>query len=1688
MMRIYASILLLLIHYTAASKNGLQQYWKYKFENSISGANIVDVDYSQSNEVAVCYGTEVKYYSHDGTSYTESATIAKACTSVAISKGPHLDTTTGDTQIMIGDSATKYVYFYKKDGSSFTEDFSYYTADDDIGKEVAMPTGGKYAATVGSKQVCVFVYNDDKWSKIHTKELTTTASTLHVDLNHDDILIASVENKLVAWYKITFSALTELKKQESTTINIGTSVAATVSCKGSQIAFNSNNLIIIYLQDVDTGVWTKTQNILGDIQDVEMSLCMIAVKIPGKIKLYMLEQLADGSFGTQYILTKEFDANGESNFGKKMAFKLSDLAILSDDYLSFYRNADSTKCRKNEFLSSGTCKSCPTGEFNDQLTTNTACTANTCLINQYVEAGVCKACGPGTTNAAGDPTNVNSACDVVTCAVDQYVNSQNQCGTCPQGTSTFGKRYTTDTVSVVSEVCEDIICGRDQYVDTNECKDCAAGSTAAPGAKASGSDTSCLVGKCAKDEYVKDAKCFKCPDGSTHAADTPLTGGDTNCEHLTCSLNQRVENHVCVSCTDDSTRNAGDKTTSEDTYCTCKDNYYTDTDGTCKACDPGKSKLASVAIAGQPTTCDDIICGKNQYVEGNVCKNCKANSHFDGNAKASGSDTYCYCDENYRSDGARTCSSCPTPSYMKPKGDKTDAATSCRCAHGYKATGSSTCAQCPEGSERLENDDVNIDETFCTCKLGYRSKGDGTCEQCTTGYTTLEKKHSKTTSQCVCAENYRVSAGQCVKCFAGATRAAGDVPTAGNTFCAYEGIVIYMGFDTNQYTTKDSNNNAISNPTITLRVGKTYSFVRTSTGKPLRILSATDCPDCVSGSVPTSVPTSTVSTSDSVAPQGATEESVAVVTPTKVETLYYISTDGSATVVGTINVKFEQCNSITASGTVTLKNSCTLKNTITLNGDLTIKADTTASRRFKLRGGNKLVLSGDNTHSHFIVKNGHKLVLEDLDIKEGYSENEGGSIRVESGEVTIKDSILQNNNVASGKKGGAIYAKDSALITITGTTIQNNKANGGAGGAIYLDQPDTANNKAVGITMGNTVLKNNGADEGGSVALAKESSLTCTSCTFDSNSGKKGGAILGYEKNNLDIKDSTFSKNKATENYGGAIHSLSCSSTELSKVIFDANEAEEGGAGIYSSYETGDHSCANTLTEASFLNNLVKVTGKKGGAAMHLGAATSALSAKQSHVITNSTFTNNKEASSANDFSWNEGSGQSLKVVDQDSANGISDGPSIPTTCHKHACFYQPLASGCSAAGAGKIGVKCGCDMGTNTISSDTSLKKTQMKTVITILFASEGVATDIIRTVDDNNRYIPPKGGSTPSAAKAAAKAAPVLAKPINREGEAVGEKTVLMKPVEAGKTLCTSFQSFLCEQVTACSSSDGTTTVECCNNGNCVQYFPATARRRLYRTVHNVERRFNLKSSSNCIENNPPDLQQQCSGIDNDGNVNTYDRCKLNAIMNAQGTCTCADGYVIAPSGDACDPIATSCRRDEHVVNSKCVPCAEGTFNLEGDSITLVNTACDDNYCPENFRVENGQCVACAAGEHTPGFDDRNIVGGTKCCKADEYEYTPSSPNINSNGGSDRVCKKCYGNADANQNVEKRYADLRCCIKGYDYQCNRIFHGYNIACIDETSSTCKSFVKYGTKQQGEACAHNNECDSGVCTNSVCA
>ena len=66
--------------------------------------------------------------------------------------------------------------------------------------------------------------------------------------------------------------------------------------------------------------------------------------------------------------------------------------------------------------------------------------------------------------------------------------------------------------------------------------------------------------------------------------------------------------------------------------------------------------------------------------------------------------------------------------------------------------------------------------------------------------------------------------------------------------------------------------------------------------------------------------------------------------------------------------------------------------------------------------------------------------------------------------------------------------------------------------------------------------------------MGKESTLTCKDCLFKDNTAKNGGAIYASEKNNLQLDQSTFKSNSASEKYGGAIHSLSCLSNESTRM------------------------------------------------------------------------------------------------------------------------------------------------------------------------------------------------------------------------------------------------------------------------------------------------------------------------------------------------------------------------------------------------------------------------------------------------------------------------------------------------------------------------------------------------------------
>merc|ERR1712139_657711 len=73
-------------------------------------------------------------------------------------------------------------------------------------------------------------------------------------------------------------------------------------------------------------------------------------------------------------------------------------------------------------------------------------------------------------------------------------------------------------------------CGTDEYVSSNVCTACPAGTTNAAGDDASGVDTTCDATLCGADEYVSSNACVQCAAGETNAAGDDASGGNTTCD------------------------------------------------------------------------------------------------------------------------------------------------------------------------------------------------------------------------------------------------------------------------------------------------------------------------------------------------------------------------------------------------------------------------------------------------------------------------------------------------------------------------------------------------------------------------------------------------------------------------------------------------------------------------------------------------------------------------------------------------------------------------------------------------------------------------------------------------------------------------------------------------------------------------------------------------------------------------------------------------------------------------------------------------------------------------------------------------------------------------------------------------------------------------------------------------------
>ena len=255
-----------------------------------------------------------------------------------------------------------------------------------------------------------------------------------------------------------------------------------------------------------------------------------------------------------------------------------------------------------------------------------------------------------------------------------------------------------------------------------------------------------------------------------------------------------------------------------------------------------------------------------------------------------------------------------------------------------------------------------------------------------------------------------------------------------------------------------------------------------------------------------------------------------------------------------------------------------------------------------------------------------------------------------SGNITIAKWIKLNLNKhkiegnvdvdLSGKKGDTATSQDGETdagkkVEITGGTITGATESG----VTIKDAGDT------NVLLKDLVIEENKGKQGGGVHIENSQNVTIDHCTIQGNTGTRGGGIY-TEHSTVEVKDSTFEKNTATDD-GGAIAATQNSSLtvrnskvlenkaadtaggilaekstlEVTDSIIDGNRASLGG-GLYISDidapgETKEDKPEHTITRTEITNNTADGQGIGGG--IYLGA--------QKLTITDSKLTGNNTIS-----------------------------------------------------------------------------------------------------------------------------------------------------------------------------------------------------------------------------------------------------------------------------------------------------------------------------------------------------------------------------------------------------------------------------------------------------------------------------
>ena len=222
--------------------------------------------------------------------------------------------------------------------------------------------------------------------------------------------------------------------------------------------------------------------------------------------------------------------------------------------------------------------------------------------------------------------------------------------------------------------------------------------------------------------------------------------------------------------------------------------------------------------------------------------------------------------------------------------------------------------------------------------------------------------------------------------------------------------------------------------------------------------------------------------------------------------------------------------------------------------------------------GGTVTLDGNNDY-RLLRAEDVSFDITNIDFVDGESSGDGAAIWVLRGSLTADYTNFESNYTEDD--GGAVYV-DTGNVTIMDSSFTDNTAEDEDGGAVWHYNGN--------ISISGSSFTDSWAEDDGGAVWHFDGDLTCLNSTFESNylRDEDGGAIW-HRDGNLTIEECDFTENSA-EDDGGAIWAWPQGfAVDIDESIFEGNisEFEDGGA-IYIMGDTSE----TYITYSAFVGNV----------------------------------------------------------------------------------------------------------------------------------------------------------------------------------------------------------------------------------------------------------------------------------------------------------------------------------------------------------------------------------------------------------------------------------------------------------------------------------------------------------------------